>query len=80
MTLVAHSCLSLDGTLRGCLGGRHVVRGRWGIASSAAVQAKLIDDLLDVSMIMTGKFAITEAPVDFSPSPSRRGGSASPRS
>lgn len=35
------------------------------IASSAAVQAKLIDDLLDVSRIMTGKFAITEAPLDL---------------
>ena len=35
------------------------------IASSAAVQAKLIDDLLDVSRIMTGKFAITEAEVDL---------------
>jgi signal transduction histidine kinase len=35
------------------------------IASSAAVQAKLIDDLLDVSRIMTGKFAITEAKIDL---------------
>lgn len=35
------------------------------IASSAAVQAKLIDDLLDVSRIMTGKFAITEEPLDL---------------
>lgn len=31
------------------------------IASSAALQAQLIDDLLDVSRIMTNKFAITEA-------------------
>jgi signal transduction histidine kinase len=35
------------------------------IASSAAVQAQLIDDLLDVSRIMTGKFAITEARIDL---------------
>lgn len=35
------------------------------IATSASVQAKLIDDLLDVSRIMTGKFAITEAPLDL---------------
>jgi signal transduction histidine kinase len=35
------------------------------IASSAAVQAQLIDDLLDVSRIMTGKFAITEAKTDL---------------
>ena len=35
------------------------------IASSAAVQAQLIDDLLDVSRIMTNKFAITEARVDL---------------
>ena len=35
------------------------------IASSAAVQAQLIDDLLDVSRIMTGKFAITEAKIDL---------------
>lgn len=35
------------------------------IASSAAVQAQLIDDLLDVSRIMTNKFAITEAKVDL---------------
>ena len=35
------------------------------IASSAAVQAKLIDDLLDVSRIMTGKFAINAAPFDL---------------
>jgi signal transduction histidine kinase len=34
------------------------------IASSAAVQAQLIDDLLDVSRIMTNKFAITKASVD----------------
>ena len=36
------------------------------IANSASVQARLIDDLLDVSRIMTGKFAITEAPLELS--------------
>ncbi|HEY3052684.1 MAG TPA: HAMP domain-containing sensor histidine kinase [Thermoanaerobaculia bacterium] len=35
------------------------------IASSTALQAKLIDDLLDVSRIMTGKFAITESKIDL---------------
>jgi signal transduction histidine kinase len=35
------------------------------IASSAALQARLIDDLLDVSRIMTGKFAISEASLDL---------------
>jgi signal transduction histidine kinase len=35
------------------------------IASSAAVQAQLIDDLLDVSRIITNKFAITEVKVDL---------------
>lgn len=35
------------------------------IASSAALQAQLIDDLLDVSRIMTNKFAITEAKMDL---------------
>ena len=35
------------------------------IATSASVQARLIDDLLDVSRIMTGKFEITEAPLDL---------------
>jgi signal transduction histidine kinase len=35
------------------------------IASSAALQAHLIEDLLDVSRIMTNKFAITEAKVDL---------------
>lgn len=35
------------------------------IASAAAVQAQLIDDLLDVSRIMTNKFAITEAEIDL---------------
>ncbi|HVT04091.1 MAG TPA: HAMP domain-containing sensor histidine kinase [Thermoanaerobaculia bacterium] len=35
------------------------------IAISASLQAKLVDDLLDVSRIMTGKFAITEAMIDF---------------
>ncbi len=35
------------------------------IASSAALQAHLIDNLLDVSRIMTNKFEITEARVDL---------------
>jgi signal transduction histidine kinase len=35
------------------------------IASSAALQAQLIDDLLDVSRIMTNKFAITESKLDL---------------
>ena len=35
------------------------------IASSAALQAQLIDDLLDVSRIMTNKFAISEAKIDL---------------
>ena len=35
------------------------------IASSAALQAQLIDDLLDVSRIMTNKFAITEEKLDL---------------
>ena len=35
------------------------------IASSAALQAHLIDDLLDVSRIMTNKFEINEARVDL---------------
>lgn len=35
------------------------------IAHSASVQAKLVDDLLDMSRIMTGKFAIAEAPLDL---------------
>jgi signal transduction histidine kinase len=35
------------------------------IATSAAVQAQLIDDLLDVSRIMTGNFSITEAKIDL---------------
>jgi signal transduction histidine kinase len=35
------------------------------IATSATLQAKLIDDLLDVSRIMTNKFAITESKVDL---------------
>lgn len=37
------------------------------IATSAALQAQLVDDLLDVSRIMTGKFGITEAEMDLSP-------------
>ncbi len=35
------------------------------IASSAALQAQLVDDLLDVSRMMTGKFAITMEVMDF---------------
>jgi signal transduction histidine kinase len=35
------------------------------IATSAALQAQLIDSLLDVSRIMTGNFAITEATIDL---------------
>jgi signal transduction histidine kinase len=35
------------------------------IATSAALQAQLIDSLLDVSRIMTGNFAITEARIDL---------------
>lgn len=35
------------------------------IATSAALQAQLIDSLLDVSRIMTGNFAITESKVDL---------------
>jgi signal transduction histidine kinase len=35
------------------------------IATSAALQAQLIDSLLDVSRIMTGNFAITEAKIDL---------------
>jgi signal transduction histidine kinase len=35
------------------------------IASSAAVQAQLIDDLLDVSRIITNKFALTEVKIDL---------------
>ena len=35
------------------------------IASSAALQAQLIDDLLDVSRIMTNKFAIQKANIDL---------------
>lgn len=35
------------------------------IASSAAVQAQLIDDLLDVSRIITNKFGITEVRIDL---------------
>jgi len=37
------------------------------IASSAALQAQLVDDLLDVSRIMTGKLAITRAEIDLGP-------------
>lgn len=35
------------------------------IATSAALQMQLIDDLLDVSRIMTSKFAITKANIDL---------------
>ena len=35
------------------------------IAISAALQAQLVDDLLDVSRIMTGKFAITTEEIDL---------------
>ena len=35
------------------------------IASSAALQAQLIDDLLDLSRIMTNKFALSEAKIDL---------------
>jgi signal transduction histidine kinase len=35
------------------------------IATSAALQAQLIDALLDVSRIMTGNFAITQAEIDL---------------
>lgn len=35
------------------------------IASSAALQAQLIDDLLDLSRIVTNKFALTEAKIDL---------------
>lgn len=37
------------------------------IATSAALQAQLVDDLLDVSRIMTGKFGITGAEMNLSP-------------
>lgn len=37
------------------------------IASSAALQAKLINDLLDVSRIITQKFSITTSEIDFRP-------------
>jgi signal transduction histidine kinase len=37
------------------------------IATSAALQAQLVDDLLDVSRIMTGKFGFTEAEMDLRP-------------
>ena len=35
------------------------------IASSAALQAQLVDDLLDVSRIMTGKFSVSLSEIDF---------------
>lgn len=44
---------------------RTIAEAARSIASSAAVQAQLIDDLLDVSRIMTNKFAITQAKVDL---------------
>jgi len=42
-----------------------IVEAARSIATSAAVQAQLIDDLLDVSRIMTNKFAITKAKFDL---------------
>ncbi|HUP47114.1 MAG TPA: HAMP domain-containing sensor histidine kinase [Thermoanaerobaculia bacterium] len=43
-----------------------IVEAARAIATSAAIQARLIDTLLDVSRIMTGNFAITEAKIDLS--------------
>ncbi|MEO8380383.1 MAG: HAMP domain-containing sensor histidine kinase, partial [Acidobacteriota bacterium] len=42
-----------------------MVEAARSIATSAAVQAQLIDDLLDVSRIMTNKFAITKKKFDL---------------
>ncbi len=42
-----------------------VIEAARSIATSAALQAQLIDALLDVSRIMTGNFAITEAKIDL---------------
>jgi signal transduction histidine kinase len=53
----------------GLLGGEPdsatVAEAAHSIATSAAVQAKLVDDLLDVSRIMTGKFDISRAEIDL---------------
>jgi signal transduction histidine kinase len=35
------------------------------ITSAASLQALLVDDLLDISRVMTGKFALTRAPVNL---------------
>jgi signal transduction histidine kinase len=45
--------------------GTTIAEAARAIAASAAVQAHLIDDLLDVSRIMTNKFAITEVKMDL---------------
>jgi signal transduction histidine kinase len=42
-----------------------IIEAARSIATSAALQAQLIDALLDVSRIMTGNFAITEAQIDL---------------
>jgi signal transduction histidine kinase len=42
-----------------------IVEAARSIASSAALQAQLVDDLLDISRIMTGKFSINVAEIDF---------------
>jgi signal transduction histidine kinase len=42
-----------------------IVEAARSIAASAALQAQLVDDLLDVSRIMTGKFGITGAEMDL---------------
>lgn len=41
------------------------IQAAHAITSAASVQAQLIDDLLDVSRMMTGKFAILKADVDL---------------
>lgn len=42
-----------------------IAEGLRAISNSAAVQAQLIDDLLDVSRIMTNKFALTRQDIDL---------------
>ncbi len=42
-----------------------IVLAARSIAMSASLQAKLVDDLLDVSRILTGKFDIVMAPIDL---------------
>lgn len=42
-----------------------IIEAARSIATSAALQAQLIDSLLDVSRILTGNFAITETKVDL---------------